>query len=141
MPTAALVTWVVAALGGFYLLSVWLRKGGLRQQRSGTTRFPVGLIFGHFLLAAAGLVGWLVFVITDNGGAAWTGLVLVALAALLGFTMFARWLGGRGDSAGRTRAGGGEVAAERHLPMAAVLAHGLVAALTIVLVIVAALQA
>lgn len=137
MAVVALVTWVIAALGGFYLLATWLQRGGMRQQHGGPTRFPAGLVFGHFLFAAAGLVVWLVYVLGESSASAGVALVLVVITALLGFTMFARWLSGRGSAAGSTA----EVAAERHLPVAVVLAHGLFAAVTLVLVLVAALSA
>jgi hypothetical protein len=137
MTIAALVSWVVAALGGFYLLGTWLQKGGLRQQRGGASRFPSGLVFGHFVLAAVGLVVWLIFAFNSSAGTAWTAFVIILVTALLGFTLFARWLPGRGKRA----AGSGEVAAEQHFPLGAVLGHGAIAALTLVLVLIAALNA
>lgn len=54
MDTAALIAWIVTAGGGFYLIGTWLAKGGIKQQRSNTTRFSPGLVFGHPLLAATG---------------------------------------------------------------------------------------
>lgn len=138
MNVAALVAWVVAALGGFYLLATWLQKGGLRQQRGGPSRFPAALVFGHFLLAAVGLIVWLVFLFNASSGTAWLAFVILAVVALLGFTMFARWLPGRSGSAS---AQSGEIAAEQHFPLVSVLGHGAIAAVTLVLVLVAALSA
>ncbi len=55
MAVAALVTWLVTALGGLWMLGIWItRGGGMGQQRAGVSRFPVPVIFGHFSLAAAG---------------------------------------------------------------------------------------
>jgi manganese efflux pump family protein len=31
MGIAALITWIVTAAGGFTLLGLWLRRGGIRQ--------------------------------------------------------------------------------------------------------------
>lgn len=140
MSIAALVTWIVAALGGFYLLATWLQKGGLRQQRDGATRFPAALVFGHFLLAAVGLIVWLVFVFNSSAGVAWTAFVIIVVTALLGFTMFARWVTGRGQ-AGASSGAGGEVAAEQNFPLMSVLGHGAIAAVTLVLVLIAAVTA
>ena len=56
MKVAALITWLITALGGFYLIGTWLSRGGIRQQQSRTSRFPAPVIFGHFLLAATGLI-------------------------------------------------------------------------------------
>jgi hypothetical protein len=38
MAVAALVTWLVTALGGFWMLGIWLTRGGMSQQRTGTSR-------------------------------------------------------------------------------------------------------
>jgi len=161
MKIAALITWLITAAGGFYLLGTWLARGGVRQQRTGTTRFPAPVIFGHFLLAAAGLVVWIIYLVAGSKPLAWAAFVILLPVALLGFTMFARWLGvyrsaagsspgAAGSADGRTAAGRGatttaapatEVAvpAERHLPVAVVTAHGLLAATTLVLVLLTAI--
>ncbi|HEX6471055.1 MAG TPA: hypothetical protein VF069_18295, partial [Streptosporangiaceae bacterium] len=99
MGIAALIAWIITAGGGFTLLSLWLRRGGLRQQESGTTSFRSGLIFGHFLLAAAGLVLWVVYVATDTESLTWPSFAILAIVAALGFTMFFRWLGVRRSAA------------------------------------------
>jgi hypothetical protein len=39
---AALITWIVTALGGLVLLGTWLGRGGMRQREAGTSRFPLG---------------------------------------------------------------------------------------------------
>jgi len=71
MGIAALVAWVITALGGFVMLGQWISRGGLRQQRTQTTRFPASLIFTHFGLAAAGLVVWIAYLLTASNG--WPG--------------------------------------------------------------------
>ncbi|WP_211244050.1 hypothetical protein [Actinospica robiniae] len=58
MKVAALITWLITALGGFYLLGTWIARGALRSP--GASRLPRPVIFGHFLLAATGLVVWIV---------------------------------------------------------------------------------
>jgi len=35
MKWAALIAWVITAGGGFVLLSIWLMRGGMRQQQAG----------------------------------------------------------------------------------------------------------
>lgn len=147
MAIVSLVLWVVAALGGFYLLGTWLSKGGMRQQATKATRFPPALIFGHFALAAVGLVLWIIYVITDSDVLAWIAFALIVCVALLGFTMFSRWLPGRrqmaaaGSVGGRAASGSGaEVPAEQNFPMAAVVGHGLLGAATLVLVLLTAAE-
>jgi hypothetical protein len=147
MEIAALVAWVVTALGGFVLLARWIAGGGLRQQQARTTRFPAPLVFGHFLLAAAGLIVWIVYLAVDKDGLAWTAFVVLVVVALLGFTLFARWLPvyraaspAAGAPAAGAPAAGESAPAERQLPVPVVVAHGLVAAATLVLVLLAALE-
>src|SRR5215204_2285124 len=117
MALAALVTWVLTAGGGFLLLSTWLGRDGMRQRERGRIRPP--LIFGHFLLAAAGLVLWIVYVATDSDALAWIAFGMLAAVAAPG-----------------------EPAepAEQHFPVAIVALHGVAAFVTLVLVLLAALE-
>ncbi|MFI6595317.1 hypothetical protein ACIBHX_03665 [Nonomuraea sp. NPDC050536] len=128
MGLATAVTWLFTALVGIYLLYLWLSGGGLRQQATKVTRFPVTLIFSHPALAVTGLGCWVAFLLTGSKVLAWVSFGVLASAALLGFTMFTRWLGG-----GRHARG-----AERRFPVLAVLLHGLAGVATFVLVLLTA---
>ncbi|MFI8823572.1 hypothetical protein [Streptomyces sp. NPDC053431] len=142
MDIAALITWVVTALGGFYMLGTWIRRGGIRQQATGTSRLPAPVVFGHFALAAIGLVVWIVYLVADRTALAWTSFGLLLPVALLGFVMLARWIPVHraGPAAAATARPTDEtVPAERHFPVAVVLAHGLLAVATLVLVLLTAL--
>ncbi|GHF43272.1 hypothetical protein [Streptomyces griseosporeus] len=141
MDIAALIAWVVTALGGFYLLGTWIQRGGIRQQQSGTSRLPAPVIFGHFALAAIGLVVWIVYVVADKDALAWTAFGLLLPVALLGFAMLARWIPVHRERAAAAATPGAEgtVPAERHFPVAVVVAHGLFAVVTLVLVLLTAL--
>ena len=90
MGIAALVVWVLTAGGGFFLLAKWVAGGGHRAGAS--SRFPPAVIFGHFLLAAAGLVLWIIYLITTNEPIGWIALIVLAPVALLGFAMLVRWI-------------------------------------------------
>ncbi|HEY6835678.1 MAG TPA: hypothetical protein VI142_04325 [Gaiellaceae bacterium] len=133
MEWAALIAWVITAGVGFVLLSMWLSRGGMRQRAGGRIRPP--LILGHFLLAATGLVLWIVYIAADNDTLAWIGFALLLVVALLGFTMFAMWLQQRQ----RAGAEGGDKPAEQHFPVTVVTLHGLLAATTLVLVFLTAI--
>ncbi len=61
MKWAALKTWIITALGGFGLLAIWLQRGGTRQADQPGRRIRPPLIFTHFLLAAGGLVLWVIY--------------------------------------------------------------------------------
>ncbi len=142
MDIAALITWVVTALGGFYMLGTWLARGGVRQQHSGTSRLPVPVIFGHFALAAAGLVVWIIYVVADKSALAWTAFGLLVPVALLGSVMLLRWIPvhrAQAALAGAPAAAQTETPAERHFPVPVVVGHGLFAVITVVLVLLSAL--
>jgi hypothetical protein len=132
MAIAALITWLITALGGFYMLGVWITHGGHRK--NGTTHFPAPVIFGHFLLAAAGLIVWIIYLATDTDALTWTAFVILLPVAVLGFVMLSRWI--PTYRAGLTV---GRAPAERNIPIAAVLGHGLFAVITLVLVLLTAL--
>ena len=142
MDIAALVAWVLTALGGFYMLATWISRGGHRQPT--TSRFPPALIFGHFALAAIGLIVWIIYVASDTDSLAWVAFVILLPVALLGFTMLARWLptyrartttGADGTAAGTVEG----APAESHFPVPVVAGHGLLAVVTLVLVLLTAL--
>ncbi|SCL36672.1 hypothetical protein GA0070624_5617 [Micromonospora rhizosphaerae] len=133
MGIAALVTWLATAVIGFTMLGLWVARGGLRAVGEGgdakpTSRFPRGLVFGHFLLAAAGLVVWIVYLAAGLGALAWLAFGLLLVVAILGDVLFVRWYKGRGL---RT--------IESGLPKALVYAHGLLAVTTVILVLLTAL--
>jgi hypothetical protein len=135
MDVAALVVWLVTAVGGFVLLGTWVAKGGLRPvEEGGGTRFSPAVLFGHFLLAAAGLLVWIAYLASDSDGLGWTALVILVPVALLGFSMLLRWLGAR-----RAPATGAGHAAEQAFPVPVVVLHGALAVTTVVLVLIAVL--
>ena len=132
MDIAALVAWIVTALGGFVLLGRWLQAGG---QKPGASALPAPLVFGHFLLAGAGLVLWIIYVVNDSSTLAWIAFADLIVIALLGFTMLTRWV-----PATRAAIPAGSAArADDHIPLPVVVAHGFVAVCTVVLVLLSAL--
>lgn len=134
MDIAALIVWIITALGGFVLLGRWIQRGGIRQQRAGGRGLPTPVVFSHFLLAATGLVVWIIYVVVDKTALAWIAFALLIVIALLGFTMLARWV-----QVVRSPAATDVDAVERSLPVPVVAAHGLVAVATLVLVLLSAL--
>jgi manganese efflux pump family protein len=160
MAVAALVTWILTAAGGLFMLSIWISKGGPTERRNDTALAPP-VIFGHFGLAALGLVLWIIFVVTGTQALAWVAFALLVPVALLGFIMLTRWLpvyrGARtapaaasaSDTAGASAAAspgasaGAPAAAdppERHFPVVGVAGHGVLAVVTVVLVLLAAIS-
>jgi len=138
MEWAALITWVLTAGGGFVLLATWLARGGMRQGREPGTRIRPALILSHFLLAATGLLIWIIYLVTDSDALAWIALVLLAIVAILGWTMFAIWYQRRqrGRVAEAVDPG---TPAEQHFPVPIVALHGVLAVTTVVLVFLTAI--
>lgn len=131
---AALAAWVLTAAAGTYLLAGWL-AGRLTRGRSprGRAGEPgTGFIVAHFGLALGGLVLWVAFVVTGLAALAWIAVVMVVIIASLGMAVLAAALPGPSrDTAAADR---------RRLPVAIIASHGVLATLTILLVVLAALR-
>ena len=127
MAIAALITWLITAVGGFIMLGLWISRGGHRPDSG--SRLAPGLVFGHFALAVIGLILWIIYLVNDSDALAWVAFIVLLPVALLGFTMLARWIPARRSST-----------AESRFPVAVVAGHGLFAATTLVLALLTALE-
>jgi hypothetical protein len=162
MSLIALVTWIVTAGVGLYLLSIWLIEYDKEFQSVAATRLPPAVLTAHVMLALGGLFVWIGYVIVDQDRLAWVALGAVLLGATLGIFMASRWVGvyrATRDArrrlaelkAGRlTLVGGpGDISTlelardigppERNFPLPAVIAHGVFAVTTITLVVLTVL--
>jgi hypothetical protein len=151
----ALIAWFVTALGGLYMLAVWLIESDATDQRNSASRLPLPVIVAHMTLAVSGLAVWVAYLLLDRPVLAWTALGILGGIAVLGFTMFARWIPvyrATGAVAEPVRVGGGDAAhpapalldkrdapPEGSFPLVVVVAHGTFAVSTVVLVLLAAL--
>ena len=138
MKWAALITWVGTAGLGFIMLTIWLSRGGMKRTLPGAKIRPV-LILSHFLLAATGLVIWIAYLVKGKDALAWIAFAILAVVALLGWTMFLGWYRQpqSGEVAVETVDAG--MAPERHFPIAVVALHGVLAVTTVVLVLLTAI--
>jgi len=92
MTVAALITWVITALGGLYLLAIWLIEYDPDFQHAAATRLPVPVVAGHVLFAAGGLLALVIYAITDKKMFSLAAVAAAGLAAALGLTLAARWI-------------------------------------------------
>jgi hypothetical protein len=138
MEWAALITWVATAGGGFFMLGLWLKHGGMQQSDRPGARIRSARILSHFALAAIGLVLWIVYLASDSEALAWIAFALLLLVALLGFSMLAIWLAQRRRPTPAAVPADEGVTAEQHFPVPVVAVHGLLAATTLVLVLLTA---
>lgn len=129
MQWAALIAWIVTALGGLVLALHWARHGGLTQ-REGIRRARLA---AHLVVAVVGLVVWIAYVGTDDALLAWIAVGLLVVVGLIGSSMLLISLRGRTTTI-RT-----EAPAEGVLPLPLVILHGALAATTVVLATLAAL--
>lgn len=162
MATAALITFLIAAVGGFILLGQWLTHGGGRAGTSpaagastttttaasggslatatAPSKLPTPVVFGHFLLAVVALILWIIYLAGSSPtGLAWVTLVVLAVVAVLGIGMLLRWR----TSGCPVHKAGAEQRPERpesHFPVPVVVGHGLFAVATVVLVLLTALK-
>lgn len=141
MSLAALLTWIITAGAGLYLLTIWLIEYDREFQSAAATRLPVPVISAHALLAVAGLGVWGVYLITDTPRLALAAAATLVVVAALGLTMAVRWFAvyrAHDSAAVRGERAGVAVPPERNFPLPVVIGHGLFAVATLILVVVTA---
>ena len=164
MAYVALIVWFVTALGGLYMLAVWLIENDATNQRDAASRLPLPVIVAHVSLAVTGFGVWVAYLLLGRRALAWTAVFILVAIALLGVTMFARWIpvyrttsaqaepvrvsrGSLFESAPATATTTTPAVAqavydmppEGAFPLVVVLAHGTFAVSTVVLVVLTAL--
>ena len=138
---AALISWLLTAAFGAALVLLWTARSSTRplrrRRRPSYGRpppyIPRSLVVAHVALAVGGLVAWTGALIAAEEGLAYAALGALLVVALLGASMFVRWLGSRrARLATRMQIG---APAESRLPTVMVLGHGLLGVATVVLVV------
>ena len=92
MGFAALISWLVTALFGLYLLAVWLIENDVTHRGAAASRLPAPVIFAHVLLALTGLVFWVIYLLSDSDTPGWAAIGILGGVATMGLTMFTRWI-------------------------------------------------
>jgi hypothetical protein len=136
MNWVVLIVWLLTAVGGFTLIGIWLRHGGMDS--AVMRRFPKGLPWLHGLSAVVSLVLFLAYLIADVDSLKPVVLIGLLVTAVFGFWMFALWLGKNRQPAARAVGADAARAPEDHFPNGLVALHGIAAVATLVLYIVAA---
>lgn len=91
MRFATLVSWLVTAGLGAFMLRTWLARGGLRRERARPGGLPPQLIFGHAALAIAGLLIWVAFVAAGTRALAWAAVGVLMVTVGLGLCTVTLW--------------------------------------------------
>jgi hypothetical protein len=141
-----LITWFAAVLMGLFMLAVWLIENDVTDRGAAPSRLPVVVVFAHMFLAAAGLGVWVAYLVLDRMVFAWVAVGILGGVAVLGATMFLRWIPvyrhpARPAGSGPLPAGMHAVPAEGNFPVAVVALHGLFAVSTLLLALLIALGA
>jgi hypothetical protein len=156
MRFVALIVWFITALWGLYMLAVWLIENDATRQGTAASRLPLPVILAHVTFAVTGLGVWVAYLLVDRPALAWTAVGILVAIALLGLSMFARWIpvyrmaddevsvpvGATAPAAPGAAPGMPslrELPAEGSFPLLIVLAHGAFAVSTVVLVVLTAL--
>ena len=160
MRFVALIVWFITALWGLYMLAVWLIENDATRPGNSASRLPLPVILAHVTFAVTGLVVWVAYLLVDRPALAWVAVGILVAIAMLGFTMFARWIpvyrmaddeislpvaAMAGGAPGAAPDGGPGIGslperpAESSFPLLIVLAHGVFAVSTVVLVVLTAL--
>jgi hypothetical protein len=85
-----LITWLIDAGSGGYMLRTWIARGGLRRQRA-SDRLAPRVVFGHFGMATTGLLVWLSYLATGWIVLAWLAVGLLMLVIGLGVSTVTVW--------------------------------------------------
>jgi hypothetical protein len=156
MRFVALIVWFITALWGLYMLAVWLIENDATRQGNSASRLPLPVILAHVTFAVTGLAVWVAYLLLDEATLAWTAVGILVAIVLLGLSMFARWIPvyrmaddevrvpiGAMAGASPGAAPGSplprDLPAEGSFPLLIVLAHGVFATSTVVLVVLTAL--
>jgi hypothetical protein len=91
MRVATLVSWLVTASLGGFMLRTWLARGGLHRARAAAGGLPPQLIFGHAAAALTGLVIWIAFLASGLRPLAWAAVGLLMAAIGLGLCTVTLW--------------------------------------------------
>ncbi|HEV3381028.1 MAG TPA: hypothetical protein VG142_08620 [Trebonia sp.] len=91
MRAATLISWLVTASLGAFMLRTWLARGGLGRERAKTGGLPPQLIFGHAATALTGLLVWVAFVASGARPFAWAAVALLMVAVGLGLCTVTLW--------------------------------------------------
>jgi hypothetical protein len=137
MSAVASFTWIATVVAGLVLLVIWLMEYDRDFQAAAATRLPVPVISAHALLGIGGLMVWVLYLVGDEKRLAVATVVDLGVVAILGLVMAARWLGvyrayDAPDSSPNSVI---TVPPERHFPRPVVAIHGILAIVTVALVL------
>jgi hypothetical protein len=133
---AALLAWLATAASGGWMLARWLLAGG-RPLRRTMTAAPPAVILGHAGAGALGLALWTCFALSGWAALAWIALGILAPVSGLGMGVLLLGLPGPV----RPAIGAPGPGRRARIPVLVIVAHGLFAVTTLLLVLMATIGA
>jgi hypothetical protein len=91
MRFATLISWLITAGLGAFMLDTWLVRGGLRRARESRGGLPPQIIFGHAAAALVGLVLWVTYLVAGARPLAWAAVGALMVAVSLGLSTVTLW--------------------------------------------------
>ena len=92
MAIATLVSWLLTAGIGAYMLRTWIVRGGGRRAQRGTgAGLPPVVVYGHASMAVTGLVLWISYVAAGLPALAWAAAGLLMPVVGVGVAMVTLW--------------------------------------------------
>jgi hypothetical protein len=110
MRFATLISWLLTASLGAFMLRTWFVRGGPRRERAQAGGLPPQLIAGHAGLALFGLAVWVAYLASGTRALAWTAVGALMVTVGLGLCTVTLWTPYPARKPGERRASAG------HLP-------------------------
>ncbi|MBM7365585.1 hypothetical protein [Gordonia hydrophobica] len=126
MGVAGLIVLICVGVTGAVTVGAWMTMGDVQRattKRGRHRRLPAELVLGHMVFGIAAVTAWVCFVVIGRQYAAWVAVALMVIAAVLGITMFVRWIPSYRPRATQLASADG-AGPEQNLPIGLVLAHG-----------------
>jgi len=86
LPTVTLISWLLTAGIGAYMLSRWIADGGVRKQSANADALSPAVVLGHASLALTGLALWTAYTLTRWAPLAWSAVLVLMPAIGLGLS-------------------------------------------------------
>src|ERR1044071_8348491 len=137
MSAAASFTWIATVVAGLVLLVIWLMEYDREFQTAAATRLPVPVISAHAVLGVGGLMIWVQYLVADEKRLAVATVADLGVVAVLGLVMAVSWIGvyRAYEAPVSPSAAVVTVPPERHFPRPVVIIRGVLAVITVVLVL------
>jgi hypothetical protein len=86
LAVVTLISWLLTASIGAYMLGTWIASGGVGKQRASREGLSPSVVLGHASLATTGLALWTAYTLTRWAPLAWSGVLVLMPAIGLGLS-------------------------------------------------------